>query len=419
MASWSSVVLPPVGPAPGGEPATFDVPCSADPQALGSTTHPVTVRSDWSVETPHDLDAERVALAFGGYSSCLELVEKVVPAARRRVQLLARRAAPSLARELGGRWAPASTAAGCCDGRGRGSWATAEEAAKHVRSDRHQAALAGCRYDLLRQVSAALVRGHCGGRRTFPVADYEMRRADEVVVGPLGARQLWDVGLHPRLVPLIHQIASVRDAPLPMAFYLGVITRRPDLRWVRRTLEHVADDLTDAAAADTAEWLAWSHTDHDVGRPRMRGDFLELGLPWPVIEQLTASRVEPYVVREVADLLGFSPAFAAATVGSWLDAGVRLDNASEVQWLLACYRSGAPPVWRPSRAVLQALKSETRTARRMSAGRLCALLGVAGTVHFAAAAVNQGITDPSVLHGWLHGDAAQLTIEEQIREAVR
>lgn len=84
--SWSSVVLRPLGPALGDQPATIRVPCSGVPYALGPATYAVTVAPDWTVETPHDLAAERVALAFGGYSSCLELVEKGVPAARRRRQ---------------------------------------------------------------------------------------------------------------------------------------------------------------------------------------------------------------------------------------------------------------------------------------------------------------------------------------------
>ena len=33
------------------------------PKALGSTTHQITIGPDWSVETPHDLDAERLSAA--------------------------------------------------------------------------------------------------------------------------------------------------------------------------------------------------------------------------------------------------------------------------------------------------------------------------------------------------------------------
>ena len=405
MESWSSVVLQPLGPAPGDQPATIRVPCTGVPYALGSATHAVTVAPDWTVETPHDLAAERVALAFGGYSSCLELVEKVVPAARRRLQLLARRTPAKLVRQPGGGWGPAITAAGCCEESTRSWMPTAEKAAAHVWSIRHQAAIASCRYDLLRLVTAVLVRGHCGGRRAFSVSDAEMKRADRLIVGDFGGQRLWDVGLHPRLVPLIHEVVSPREAPLPMAFYLGVITERPDLRWVRRTLEQLTEEIPDETAAETAEWLAWSYTCQDVGRPEMRRDYLALGLPRPAIEQLTAARITPNLVGDIANVLGFSPAFAAATVVAWIGAGVRVNEDTEVKWLLSCYQSGAPPVWRPSRAALTALKSETRTSKGVSPGQSCALLGVAGTVHFAAAAINRGITDPSELHRWLDADA--------------
>ena len=43
------------------------------------------------VATPHDLDAERIAAAFGGYTSCLELVDPVIPAVRASMGMQTRR----------------------------------------------------------------------------------------------------------------------------------------------------------------------------------------------------------------------------------------------------------------------------------------------------------------------------------------
>jgi hypothetical protein len=370
----------------------------------------VTIGADWSVDTGHDLDAERVAVAFGGYSSCLELVERVVPAARVHLQLLARRTPVHLARQRGGRWAAATVTSGCCTRGVTPSYATPEKAVEHVLTSRHQASLAGCRADLLKHVSAQLVRAHCGGRRTFDPSDVELREADTRVVEGFGARRLWDSGLHPRLVALIHRVASPAAVPLPMSFYLGVVTERPDLHWVRRTLEHLAGHAPAEGAdctAETADCLSWSYTPQDASHPLMRREFLALGLPWPVIQQLTAARVRPHMVQQVAEVLRFSPPFAASTIVAWMDAGVHVEDAPELKWLLQCYTAGAPQVWRPSRAALQALKSEVRSGWGLTPGNLCAVLGVAGTVHFAAAAINEGIDDPAQVHDWLHRDVHQ------------
>ena len=47
--------------------------CRTSPTAEDAWTHRVTIHPDWSVTTPHDLDAERVGMALGGYCSCVEL----------------------------------------------------------------------------------------------------------------------------------------------------------------------------------------------------------------------------------------------------------------------------------------------------------------------------------------------------------
>lgn len=65
--------LAPLPPAPGGGAVTIVVPCSTSPDFSSATTHEVTIGPTWSLTTPHDLEAERVAVAFGGYSSCVSL----------------------------------------------------------------------------------------------------------------------------------------------------------------------------------------------------------------------------------------------------------------------------------------------------------------------------------------------------------
>ena len=66
------------GPEPGGAPLEVVVRCRTSPTAEDARTHPVTIHPDWSVTTPHDLDAERVGMALGGYCSCVELVDVTI-----------------------------------------------------------------------------------------------------------------------------------------------------------------------------------------------------------------------------------------------------------------------------------------------------------------------------------------------------
>jgi hypothetical protein len=64
-------------PSPDGEPLTLKVRCWTSRSSKAPVTrHPVTIHPDWSVTTPHDLESERVAAAFGGYLSCLDLATR-------------------------------------------------------------------------------------------------------------------------------------------------------------------------------------------------------------------------------------------------------------------------------------------------------------------------------------------------------
>ena len=54
-------------PSPVG-PLTLAVECRTDPNRRGNA-HQVTIDSEWQVHTPHDLEGERIALAFGGRPS--------------------------------------------------------------------------------------------------------------------------------------------------------------------------------------------------------------------------------------------------------------------------------------------------------------------------------------------------------------
>ena len=66
-------------PTPDGGMLVMEVECRTSRAATRGKRHGLTIYPDWSFETPHDLAAERVAAAFGGYTSCLELEGAMAP----------------------------------------------------------------------------------------------------------------------------------------------------------------------------------------------------------------------------------------------------------------------------------------------------------------------------------------------------
>ncbi len=72
-------------------PVALSVPCRTTREPTASVVrHRVTIEPDGSVITPHDLDAERIAVALGGYLTCVDLVDRGVPALHRWVRLVLR-----------------------------------------------------------------------------------------------------------------------------------------------------------------------------------------------------------------------------------------------------------------------------------------------------------------------------------------
>lgn len=125
-----------IGPTPDGGVLTFHIECRPSPTASRGPRHAVTIHPDWEVETPHDLEAERVAVAFGGYTSCLKLIEKSIPAFRMVLPILVRRELAPIQRDAHGDWHLSSDAqvAKCCRGR---RFLSAAAAARHVRGAAH------------------------------------------------------------------------------------------------------------------------------------------------------------------------------------------------------------------------------------------------------------------------------------------
>lgn len=112
-------------------PITVTVSCrTSRNSAKGSKRHPVTLHPDGTIETPHDLEQERILAALGGYLSCLELVDVATPVFLEWYALEQRLAPrPIRATRSAGPWRTARTAQ-CCPRRG---FSTPQEAAAHAR----------------------------------------------------------------------------------------------------------------------------------------------------------------------------------------------------------------------------------------------------------------------------------------------
>lgn len=336
--------LRPVSPHPDGDALSVAVPCAASPDLADATRHPISIGPDWTVTTPHDLDAERVASAFGGYSTCLVLVERVLPAIRAMTQWRARRVVPRLRRGARGSWAVAGASrARCCRPAPR-----AGDAAAHLRGLDHLWARADAPGPLVSRVADAVDHAHRGAG-TFVLAPDDLDTLRRCVHPGTEPVEAWEAGLHPDVVAAVHDhVVGADGPPLPLALYLGVVTRRPDLAWLADTLARVDGGTDDPTLA---EWLTWTHTPLDRRAPRARSGWIATGTPRAWILELSAAGYTPDDAERLAAATGRSAVGAADLLRGWVAAGCR----PEVAELADVHRSGVPAWSTPSGAAIDRL----------------------------------------------------------------
>lgn len=299
-----------VGPAPDGGEVTLSVDCFVDREHGVGKRHPITVRADWSVLTPHDLKAERIGVGFGGYLSCLGLVEHVVPAAAVYLRRQLRGEAPAMFRGVNGRWVAATRVERCCAA--TMSWRSPQEAANHLRRPQHVAAEVGGTAAAVASLGEVLLRAwNASSPVRLPGAAHAL--VGSRVSSTTAAAQLWESGLSPYWISWVHAQVEAA-APLSVPFYLGVMARRPDLTWVRDTVRRSPN------RADHG-WLAWTETALDRADPSRRSCWLATGATRRDIASLSGSSYAPEDVRRLAELLGVSGTDAASTLASWVGTG--------------------------------------------------------------------------------------------------
>lgn len=373
-----------VPPSPSGG-ARLRVRCYTDPGRSRWSHHDVHVHADWSAEVPHDLEAERVLAALGGYCSCLELLERTLPAASERLHRLLRQSLPDLVRGRAGRWRCRRAVPGCCSP--SDTCASPEDAAEHWRSPRHVAAAFGASPDAVRAVSRQLLRARQLSE-PVPHPPDAVAATARCLLEPRSAVDLWRAGVPPELVVLVHERVAVAGRALPAGFYLGVLTKRPDLAWIRGAAEQVPEQ-------DVHEWLAWSETAADRRDPGLRAAWLRAGVSRRDVEVLSGAGVTPPQVHALAAGLGRTGAAAGRLLARWAAAGCPVSGDD----LLALHRLAAPALDAVNGAAVERLQLLTRA--RWSTAELGTALAVCGTAPFAAAALEEtGSADPAALTAW-------------------
>jgi hypothetical protein len=369
-------LLPELPPSPSGS-LEIIVGCRTTRTGRTTHSHPVTVNADWSVTTPHDIALERIAIAMGGYLSCVGLVDHLAPALRELMQRQGRRAAPRLARTDGGRWVVPGPPLAC--GCSTFGFADVAEAAEHWRSAEHVANEHGVAHRDLTRLARRVLDAH---DTTFaqPPRDF---RAKGAVRERRGVEYLWDAGLHPQMIISVHQAVWRDGPPLPAWFYLGAMSRRPDLGWIADTLRTVPDE-------DIAVWLCWTDADLDRAHPAARTGWLQAGVPRVAIAALADGSYTPIDVAQVAHATGRSIQSAAITLAAWHRAAchptpedvAQLDQLGVDRW------------YEPSSAAIDWLCARMPRRDGPTRTQVGLVMAVCGTRAGAMQALVQGIYDP-------------------------
>ncbi len=362
--------------------------CRTSREATSGRPHPIRIHADWSVETPHDLAAERIAAAFGGYTSCLELVERVVPAVARAMPLLARRAPLPLRRAEDDRTWVVPPLRGCrCS---HPTFGSARSAGIHLRSTPHLSRQLGVAAEPL-EVLLDAVRGASDllDVRRLPAYDAATRA---LVLEDSGVDELWDAGIHPAEIAALAAPARVVAGGLPVAYFLAVRYGSADLGWVERTVARRPDPAV-------ATWLAWTPAGHHLVREEV-GDWLALGLSRRQVEAVVAEGVPPGAAAGLASASGRSEHAAAVDLSGWAAAGCH----PTVAHVLLLDRHGVGRDHRPARAAVDNLTTiAARHPDPPDRTELGVLLALAGTTVAVERALRAGVRTAA---GWAAPGAA-------------
>ena len=383
------------GPAPNNAPLEISIECRLSHTSVRGASHQVTIHPDWSVTTPHDLDAERIAAALGGYTSCLELAERTVPALKAALPLLTRQMRVPLRRDARGAWriADVSHPSGCCRSK---TFFSIESAARHTRSASHFAhTFDAPQWQLASLMSAAesIWFPAVGGRSQDP----EIERLVREVGGIL---ELWHSGIRPDELPGFAAAASAVHEPLPISYFLGMAYGGIAPEWLAKVLRYRPD-------ADTASWLAWLDLLPGELDTNEWGAWLRFGLPKKDVLMAREIGLSAENVHSLAIKCGWSLGATAQRVLIWAKVGC-FPNSIQFESLA---RYGVEYT-RPSRVAIDVLEKEVNTQVEfgplkngmLDRTTLAILLVILGTRPAVFAALKNGVRGVENIDSYLsHG----------------
>lgn len=346
-------------------PVALSVPCRTTREPTASVVrHRVTIEPDGSVVTPHDLDAERIAVALGGYLTCVDLVDRGVPALHRWVRLVLRQEPlPVVSRDDGSSWLPATTGE-CCN---RHGYQRPEVAFAHGRSPGHLSTVFGVDDELLR----LLVEAACVPEPRGPREEPEAR--------------LWQCGLSPELVARIR--ATVQSvSPLTASDVLSMLAASRDLSWLeggavgnQRRLGRLLSRLQGRDAT----------SGRDAVDPELRARWASSTAPRWAVAVLMPAGYRPEDLVLIASSWNVSQTVAATVLASWAGNGYRVDPRALCGPGLRHLRM---PPGAPSPHAVDRLRVALTSSRRPVPSETALALALAehGTVALAAAALKRG-----------------------------
>lgn len=371
------------GSFPGDRPVTVSVCCGVSENR--QSEHAVTIspaivpEAAWLVDTGHDLEAERVAVALGGGRlTCLDLTDREVPAIEAYWRSLRRDVLVGIQPERARRgktvaWLVTAQVKGCaCESK---RWARPEEAAGHLRDLGHWCRKHGAQYRSTRSLLRLLQKA------TGPAAwsdHWPLSRSSRCVEHADDLFRLWESGIHPNDVEEVHTGLGISD-PLNAQAYLRILTERIDLGWLRQFTSGGPQALTWAATT----WTTW-----DASHPGERAEWFEAGLHYKVITTLLGSPYSLDDVRALASATGLSLNAAGHVIADWRAAGCR----PSLEQLIQVCRLVPGGQQAPTAPALKVVMERTEHHRDgMTATEVGLVLVAVGTPTSAAALIRRGI----------------------------
>lgn len=281
-------------------PLRIEIPCRTSTSGPPGR-HPATINTDWSVDTGHDLDAERIARVLGGSTSCLGIAERAAAGLHLIAQFHARRrianASYSQATES---WALTLP--------GHGRIPTTTGIAQLTRDPSLFSTMLDLDHGAFRALAATVATAVTAGPRPLP-------GADRLVCGRDPLETLWYAGIHPGFVHAAHAaLRPVDGRPFSAELYVALAYHRPRLDYVRNVL---------LATDQPSDWL-WAITTEraeDRRHPHARADLLAEGVGRGKLRTLVQHCYTVAEIRELAEGSGVRPGVAIARLHSWVKGG--------------------------------------------------------------------------------------------------